>query len=80
MKTRILAAALMLIAAPAVAGQCPLDVKKIDAALAAASSLGADQRNQVKALRDEGHVLHQQGEHGNSVRTLAKAKAILGIE
>ena len=79
MNTRILAAALMLFAAPALAFQCPLDVKKIDNALAAGSSLGAGKREQVTALRDEGNELHQRGQHGKAVKTLAKAKAMLGI-
>jgi hypothetical protein len=31
-------------------------------------------------LRNEGESLHNSGSHGDSVATLAEAKAILGIE
>lgn len=80
---RTLIAAAMLTAAlagPALAAQCPADVAKIDAALAAGTSLSAEQVAEVKALRDEGEALHQSGKHGESVETLAKAKEMLGIE
>lgn len=80
LRTAFVAAALALIAVPAIAGQCPLDIKKIDAALAAGTSLDAAKIAEVKAIRDQGAKLHKGGKHGQSVATLATAKAILGIE
>lgn len=66
-------------ALPAAAGQCPKDMKKINAALAGGSSLSASQMSQVKGLLAEGGDLHKSGKHKASVDTLAKAKKILGI-
>jgi hypothetical protein len=81
MKRLILAAALSLaFATPALASQCPADVAKIDAALAGSPTQSAEQLAEVKTLRDEGEALHNAGSHAESVETLAKAKAILGIE
>lgn len=79
LRTAIIAAALTLFAVPALAGQCPGDVKKIDAAVAAGTGLTSELLAQVMALRDKGKALHGSGKHGQSVKTLAKAKTILGI-
>ena len=79
MKHLMLAVAFMFFAVPALAGQCPVDMKKIDAALADAS-LSTAQLAEVTALRAEGESQHKSGDHDHSVETLAKAKAILGIE
>jgi hypothetical protein len=65
-------------AAPALANQCPSDIKKIDAAMANAS-LSQEQMAEVKRLRDEGQRLHEQGNHQQSMDTLAKAKQMLGV-
>ncbi len=78
MKKMLIAAAFVLFSAPAFAGQCPVDMKKIDAALANAS-LSTAQLAEVTVLRTEGESQHKSGDHGDSVATLAKAKAILGI-
>ncbi len=76
------AAALMLFAAPAFAGQCPVDMKNIDIALAAGagSSLSEYKMDQVKALRAEGEKQHKSGKHCEAVATLAKAKGMLSIQ
>lgn len=76
---RILAAAavLALLATPALAGQCPKDMKAIDAALKAGK--GAGMMDKVKALRAEGESLHKSGKHKESVAKLAEAKKILGM-
>ena len=63
---------------PAQAGQCPTDMKKIDAAISSAS-LSSDQMSMVKELRMKGEALHKSGKHKESVETLAKAKKILGV-
>ena len=68
-----------VLAGPALAGQCPLDMKKIDAALAASPQISAAQMAEVTKLRAEGEKQHKGSQHGASVKTLAKAKEILGI-
>ena len=68
-----------VLAGPALAGQCPVDMKKIDAALAASPQISAAQMAEVVTLRAEGGKQHKSGQPGASVETLAKAKAILGI-
>lgn len=64
---------------PALAGQCPVDIKKIDAALGASPQISAAQMTEVTKLRAEGETQHKGGQHGASVKTLAEAKEILGI-
>ncbi|MDH3472269.1 MAG: hypothetical protein OEM59_01145 [Rhodospirillales bacterium] len=81
MRTLLAATFLSLaLAAPALAGQCPADMKKIDAALAASPDLTAEQLAEVSKLRTEGEAQHKGGQHKESVETLAKAKEILGID
>jgi hypothetical protein len=77
-----LAAALALgLAAPALAGQCPMDMSKIDAALAEkGSQLSAADKEKVTQLRAQGEAQHKAGQHSESVATLAQAKEILGIQ
>lgn len=74
----IVAAALALASAPALAFQCPKEMKAIDAALAKAKLTDA-QMAEVKKYREEGESLHKAGKHQESMDTLAKAKKILGI-
>jgi len=80
MKRLLFAAAFSLMALPALAGQCPADMGKIDAALQSNSSLSAEEMAKVKQLRAEGEAQHEAGDHAASVATLAEAKAMLGIE
>lgn len=70
----------LLFAGSALAFHCPADMKKIDDALAAGPALSAEQLAEVKQLRAEGEALHKAGKHQESVDTLAKAMAILGID
>ncbi len=78
---RIAIAAILatVLAGPALAGQCPVDMKKIDAALATGPQISAAQMTEVATLRAEGGKQHKGGQHGAAVTTLAKAKDILGI-
>ncbi|MBU3032439.1 hypothetical protein [Paracoccus marinaquae] len=80
MKHLTLAAAFALLAAPALANQCPADMAAIDAALAAGTDLTEEQATQVQALRDEGAQQHEAGDHAASMATLAEAKGMLGLE
>ncbi|MGE0527867.1 MAG: hypothetical protein AB7G93_12465 [Bdellovibrionales bacterium] len=69
----------LLISTSAWAMHCPSDMKKIDAALAKKPKLSTAQLDEVKKLRAEGEQLHASGKHQESVETLGKAMAILGI-
>ncbi len=76
----LIAAAMFAIAGTAFAMHCPMDMKKIDEALAKKPNISQAQMSEVKKLRAEGEVLHKAGKHQESVDTLAKAMAILGIK
>jgi len=78
MKTLLFVAGL-LASGSAFAFHCPMDMKKIDAALAKNPMLSAAQMTEVKKLRMDGEALHKAGKHQESVDTLAKAMKILGI-
>ena len=81
MKFRMLIAAVMFaIAGTAFAMHCPMDMKKIDEALAKKPNISEAQMSEVKKLRAEGETLHKAGKHQESVDTLARAMAILGIK
>lgn len=81
MLTRFLSAAAIVLAlsTPAFAGQCPTLVQKIDEAIAAGTSLAAEDLAKVRALRDEGQALHVAGSHGDSVAKLQEALTLLGM-
>jgi hypothetical protein len=79
MKRSALLIALALAAAPALAHNCPNEMKAIDAALPAAK-LTAAQAAEVKKLRAEGEQLHKAGKHTESMAALGKAKSILGVK
>lgn len=70
----------LLFAGSALAFHCPMDMKKIDDALAADPVLSAEQLAEVKQLRAEGEALHKAGKHQESVDTLAKAITLLGLD
>ncbi|MDX7799633.1 hypothetical protein SJS42_13405 [Aeromonas caviae] len=72
--------ATLLFCGSALAFHCPMDMKKIDDALAAGPALSAEQLAEVKQLRADGETLHNAGKHQESVDTLAKAMAILSID
>lgn len=62
----------LMMAGPAVAGQCPSLVSKIDSQLASAQ-IDSGTRAQIEAMRDKGEMLHKQGNHGESVKVLSEA-------
>ena len=74
----VIGVALAFAVGTAFAGQCPADMKAIDAALTKAK-LSDAQKKEVTKLRADGESLHKSGKHQESVDTLAKAKKILGI-
>ncbi len=80
LRSFVLAAAIFALAAPALAYHCPVDMKKIDAALAKNPPLVSEQLAEVKERRAEGEGLHNAGNHGAAVDTLGKALEILGLK
>ena len=81
MRLRTLIAAVMFaIAGSAFAMHCPLDMKKIDEALAKKPSISAAQMSEVKIWRAEGEALHKAGKHAESVEVLGKAMKVLEIK
>lgn len=79
MKRMVLFAALVFSSTAALAFHCPVDMKKIDAALAKNPQLSVAQMSEVKKYRAEGEALHKAGRHQESLDTLAKAMKILNI-
>ena len=79
MKRTALFAALAFATGTALAGHCPVDMKKIDAALAKNPSLSASQLTEVQKQRADGEALHKAGKHKESVETLGKALKTLGV-
>jgi isopropylmalate/homocitrate/citramalate synthase len=71
--------ALMLASVSAFAFHCPVDMKKIDEALAKKPELNEAQMKEVKKLRADGEAFHKAGKHQDAVDTLAKAMKILGV-
>lgn len=76
----VLLGSLVLASTQAFAFHCPMDMKKIDDAMAANPPLTVEQMAEVKKLRAEGESLHKAGKHQESVDTLAKAMMILDIQ
>jgi hypothetical protein len=75
-----IALALAVSSGTALAFECPLDMKKIDAALAKNPSLDSSQMAKVKELRASGEQLHKSGKHKQSVDALTEAMGILGVQ
>ena len=81
MKLRTLIAAVMFsVAGSAFANHCPMDMKKIDEALAKKPNISEAQMADVKKWRAEGEALHKAGKHSESVETLGKAMKVLNIQ
>ena len=72
-------AALLAFSLPAFAASCPRDMKAIDAAMAAGTSLSDADMARVKELRASGEAKHKSGRHGESVQDLHQAMKLLGI-
>lgn len=82
MLKRILGAGVVLgfLATPALAYHCPVDVGKIDEALAGDHGLSEMQVSEVESLRNEGEELHNAGNHDEALDKLHEAMEILGLE
>ena len=64
------------VAAPALAGQCPMLQAQVDKAVGNRFDPGAANARQIAAQAD---ALHKSGKHAESVAELAKAQKILGV-
>jgi hypothetical protein len=73
------AALIAVASAPALAGSCPKIMKKVDAGLATSPQLTSEQMTEITKLRAEGEAQHKAGSHADSVASLNKAMAILGM-
>lgn len=62
---------------PALAGHCPKDVKKINAAM---SKMGDKKMSMAKDAAAKGLALHKAGKHGESIKVLHAAMKDLGIK
>ena len=80
MKRTVLMTVLALASSAAFAFHCPMDMRKIDEALAKNPQISAAQMAEVKKYRADGEALHKAGKHQESVDTLAKAMKILNIK
>ena len=76
----IIIATLMAFSGTAFAYHCPVDMKKIDAALEMTPKLTSAQLTEVQKLRSAGESLHKEGKHKESVEALSKAMSILGVK
>jgi len=77
-KSVFIATALILgLSLPAFAGSCPRLSQQVTAALES-SSLPADKKAEITALRDKGDQQHKSGQHDASVATLKQALEMLG--
>ena len=81
-KTVLLATTIAIIAGgfikeAALAGHCPKDVKKIEAAM---SKIEATKKSEAKDAAAKGLALHKAGKHGESLKVLHEAMDSLGIK
>ena len=79
MKRILLAAVVVAFASPALAHNCPNEIKAIDAALTTAS-IDATKKAQVQKLRADADAAHKAGDHAASMKASADAKMLLGIK
>ncbi|MEQ9547596.1 MAG: tetratricopeptide repeat protein [Marinobacter sp.] len=79
---RYLAALLcgLFLAGTVAASQCPSLVAKVDSKLESMQQLDSETTNNIKALRDQGQTLHEQGNHDESVRVLKEALSMFPDE
>ena len=79
MKQLAIALALAGAAGLALAGNCPVEMKAIDAKLATNPKLSEADAAKVKKLRADGEAAHKAGNHAESMKLLGEAKKMLGV-
>lgn len=79
MKKLLIAAATFAFAltGPAMAGQCPMLMQQVDAAMETSDASDADKARAAE-LRESGEQAHQAGDHAQSEADLNEALALLG--
>ncbi|NQV82654.1 MAG: hypothetical protein HQ494_02430 [Rhodospirillales bacterium] len=65
------------LSSPALAGHCPKDAKKIDAAM---SKLDKSKMMMAKDMSSKGLALHKAGKHAESLKVLHETMESLGIK
>ena len=79
MKNLTLAALLVVgMASPALASHCPMDMKKIEAAMKTTMADDATKKK-VMELYNKGKAEHEAGDHASSMKDLGEAMKLLGI-
>ena len=79
MKNLSLAALLVMsLATPALANHCPMDMKKIEAAMKTTMADDATKKK-VMELYNKGKAEHEAGDHASSMKDLGEAIKLLGI-
>lgn len=79
MKNLSLATLLILgLASPALANHCPMDMKKIEAAMKTTMADEATKKK-VMELYNKGKSEHEAGDHAASVKDLGEAMKLLGL-
>lgn len=73
----VLAAALL--SGPALAHNCPNEMKAIDARLSGQPAVAKEVADKVAKLRASGEAHHKAGKHTESMKDLGEAKKLLGI-
>lgn len=73
----IVATVLVGFAAPALAGHCPADIAKLEAAM---PNLKGEQLAMAKEAAAKGAELHAAGKHGESLQVLEAAMKKLGLD
>ncbi len=76
-RTLATAVVLAFVSGPALAGHCPKDVKKIQAAM---STLDKEKMMMAKEMSDKGMALHKAGKHADAIEVLHKEMEALGIK
>ena len=79
MRVSLVLAAGLLLAGPALAHNCPNEMKAIDARLSAQPAVAKDVADKAKSLRASGEAHHKAGRHAESMKDLGEAKKLLGI-
>lgn len=79
MRVFLVLATAALLAGPALAHNCPNEMKAIDARLAGQPAVARDVAAKVAKLRASGEAHHKAGKHTESMKDLGEAKKLLGI-
>ena len=77
-KVTLAALLLVALASPAFANHCPMDMKKIEAAMKTTMADDATKKK-VMDLYNKGKAEHEAGDHASSMKDLGEAMKLLGI-